>query len=403
MLRVSGSRCVQFKSRWNTLFQPHRASSKNLRYDTVSSNVTASQTKRSPLVSPTIRSFSSENNTSITYSTDALSTAEQQMNQFEEFAQESTQSNSIEIGPVLDTPDWSSDYTWYYPQDSMINLINYVQETSDMNYALSIVATTLAIRFVLSPIQVIAQRNSSRVAHMMPEMNALKEKIEKIDKKDQRLNLEYSKKMQSLFQKYDCNPLKSALPILQMPVFVSLFFGTRKMPDYFPEELSNGGMAWFTDLTAADPYMILPVASSLTFLAMTEMNKEQMLANNPKQAQVMITAMRVLSLVAIPIAMNFEAAVLCYFATNNTFSLVQTGVMKHPMVKKSLGIWDPPPPVPGSKQKDVFTMMKDGFKDRKEEDQQQKRLDKIKMHNAAIDANLLQKSKRQVKQRKKRR
>lgn len=341
---------------------------------------------------PTCRSFSQPS-----HSLDP--DAEEQMKLFEEFAQDSAHENINEVTTTSDhLLTWTT--TWYYPQDHFVDFINFMHDVSGMNYAYSIAATTIMVRIVLIPLFVSAQRNSSRVAHMMPEMTVLKERMEKIDKNDKKSNLEVQKQVQRLFKKYECNPMKSLITLLQMPVFVSLFFGLRKMPEYFSEDLSTGGIAWFTDLTAVDPYCILPASSAFTFLAMTEMNKKQMMASNPQQGKVMVAVMRGLSLVMIPITLNFESLILCYFVTNNTFSLLQTAVMKHPVVKKSLGIWDPPPPIPGSKSKNIVEMIQDTVKGAKSNDEKENHLEKIKIHNAAIDANLLQKSRRKIKKKK---
>lgn len=98
-----------------------------------------------------------------------------------------------------------------------------------------------------------------------------------------------------LYRHYKINPLSAfVLPFLQLPIFVSFFFGCRdvsvtvlqrrdlawgtaahnlnnvscvaeQMGQNFPD-LATGGAMWFTDLSAADPTYIFPVVTSLTFL-----------------------------------------------------------------------------------------------------------------------------------------
>lgn len=47
-----------------------------------------------------------------------------------------------------------------------------------------------------------------------------------------------------------------------------LFFALREMVTKV-ESLKEGGLWWFTDLTIADPYYLLPLGSTLTLYAVT--------------------------------------------------------------------------------------------------------------------------------------
>ncbi|KAL7875934.1 hypothetical protein AOLI_G00108970 [Acnodon oligacanthus] len=75
-----------------------------------------------------------------------------------------------------------------------------------------------------------------------------------------------------MFQKkHDVNPLRGFLvPLVQAPIFISFFIALRKMA-YLPvPSLQTGGLWWFTDLTAADPFYVLPLAVTGTMFAILE-------------------------------------------------------------------------------------------------------------------------------------
>ena len=273
--------------------------------------------------------------------------------------------------------------SWYWPPDMAIDWLNYMAETTGMPYAMCIAGTTLAIRVAVFPLFVTAQRNQSRMAHMKPELDAVKAQIDRLGPKaTPEEQMKYGMKMKQLFQKYDCNPLKSlAVPFIQAPVFMSMFFGLRKMPDYFPNELANGGMYWFSDLTAADPYHIMPIASAAMFIGMMEIGKEQMLAGNPQQGPIMLNAFRGLGLIMVPITWNFTSAIFCYWCTNNLVSFGQAVLFKNPAMRKTLGIWDPPLPVPGMQEKPLMDQIKAQF----EKSPEEKEAEKIRLHNEAVD------------------
>lgn len=59
---------------------------------------------------------------------------------------------------------------------------------------------------------------------------------------------------------------------LQAPIFVSFFIALRKMADLPVPSLQTGGLWWFTDLTASDPFYILPIAVTGTMFAILEVN-----------------------------------------------------------------------------------------------------------------------------------
>ena len=56
----------------------------------------------------------------------------------------------------------------------------------------------------------------------------------------------------------------------QTPVFISFFIALRKMSYHPVPSMQTGGLFWFTDLTAADPYFILPLAVTGTMFFILE-------------------------------------------------------------------------------------------------------------------------------------
>jgi len=242
------------------------------------------------------------------------------------------------------------DPNWYNLADQAINVINFFHTQTDLNYALSIFGVTCIARVFLFPVFVKGQRTQSRMAHLQPELSVIKARIDNMGPNvDRETQVKYGMQMKALFKKYDCNPINAMLvPFVQAPFFMSMFFGLRKMPDYFPEELSVGGIWWFKDLTMTDPYYILPSLSALSFLIMIEKGKEQMMATNPAQGEMMVNIFRGMSVVMFPVACGFSTAVLCYWVTNNTITLMQSMAFHNATVRKKLGIWDPPKPVPGA-------------------------------------------------------
>jgi len=277
--------------------------------------------------------------------------------------------------------------TWW-PSDQALIMLNWINETAGVScYSYSIVGTTLAARFLLFPLFVRGQRNSSRMAHCQPEFKKLMEQMDKGKggKVDQAAQLRYTQQVKALFKKYDCSVTGSLIaPLASAPLFMSFFFGLKTAPEIFPELLATGGMLWFPDLTAPDPYLIMPVLSATTFLLMTEVGKEQMMASDPVKGKTMVNVFRALAVAMVPMTMNFNAAVFVYWTTNNSFSLLQSILLKQPIVKNAFGIWDPPKPIPGQEPKNIFDEVKN-LMNKKEKETNALAAERIKAHNEIVE------------------
>jgi YidC/Oxa1 family membrane protein insertase len=275
-----------------------------------------------------------------------------------------------------------------WPSDQILVLLNYIDThlLTSYPYAITIGATTLAFRVLLLPLFAKGQRNASRMAHIQPELKQLKDQMDSMGSKiDPATQQRYMQQTRALFKKYDCNPLLGlAAPLASAPFFISMFLGLRKAPDYFPDVMENGGLFWFMDLTQPDPYIALPILSAITFLGMTEVGKEQMMTSDPARGRVMINVFRAMAVAMVPFTMNFNAGVFVYWTVNNTWSFGQALLFKNKSVKKALGIWDPPKPVPGQDQGgSIFDEVQNLMK-KKEEEVNALAKERIKAHNEMI-------------------
>jgi YidC/Oxa1 family membrane protein insertase len=240
------------------------------------------------------------------------------------------------------------DPTWYNVADNAIIAINTVQQVTGLPYGLSIIVTTAILRITLFPLMVHAQRAASRMAHVQPELQALKDRYERISSPTRNDQMQFSTNMQALFKRYKVNPFQTIVaPVVQIPLFIGMFFGLKKVSTYFPDELKAGGMLWFTDLSVPDPLYILPVMSSATFLLLVELGKEQMLRAGGSSV-AMLNAFRFMCIVSLPLVVNFEASMLLYWVANNLLTCCQTLALQTPALRKQFGILESPKPLPGS-------------------------------------------------------
>lgn len=189
----------------------------------------------------------------------------------------------------------------------------------------TIAVTTVVIRILLTPLVVSAQKNSTVFVNSMGEIQAIQEKLnEARQTKNVLAFAEHSQEMTKLMQDKGYNPIKNLLvPLAQMPIFLSFYFGLRGMANAPVESFHTGGIAWFTDLTIADPYYILPVITCGTLW----LTLRQATANAPMSLDtsrnLSIKALKVLPIFMFPFIISFPSALVMYWASSNICSLIQ--------------------------------------------------------------------------------
>jgi YidC/Oxa1 family membrane protein insertase len=230
-----------------------------------------------------------------------------------------------------------------WPSDYMIDTILFIAKNTDLGLAGSVISFTVAFRLLVFPLFLKTQRNSSRMAHMKPEMDLLKQRLEKDTNRDIENTKRYEKQAKALFTKYDCHPLMSlALPLAQMPVFMSMFFALQRLPELYPQTLSMEGILWFPNLAIPDPYYILPLLTAGSFALTIEISKDTMKAADPALARTMVVGMRVLAALMVPFTATFPTVMFVYWLPNNIISLLSSLLLQQPSIRKKVGIWDPP-------------------------------------------------------------
>mmetsp|Transcript_10333 Transcript_10333/g.15939 ORF Transcript_10333/g.15939 Transcript_10333/m.15939 type:complete len:419 (+) Transcript_10333:68-1324(+) len=228
----------------------------------------------------------------------------------------------------------------YYPSDLMIRYVDLLHVSLDLPYWTAIIAGTVMLRTMLLPITIKTIKNGARMAIMRPELEKLTEKIKKNTDKTMAKQMHYRKEMQALFKKHQCSPMASlGTALTQLPIFMSAFFGLRKMGEYV--DISQGGAYWFTDLAVADATYILPAACSASFLAMVELGADGM--NQGPNAATMKTVMRVMGVAMLPLTVNIPQSVLLYWCTSNAYAMAQALALRAPGAKAALGIPEVPP------------------------------------------------------------
>lgn len=170
----------------------------------------------------------------------------------------------------------------------------------------AIVTATVVARTMLLPLVINSMQNAARLSNIKPEMDALTTKMNAAVKAgDGATAAVYSGELQQLFLRHNCSPLRGfMIPLVQAPIFISFFFGIRKMAELPVVSMKTGGLFWFTDLTVPDPYYILPVLTAATFLTTIELGTDGV---SPQQKGQIKTIFRIMAFAMIPVTAAFPA------------------------------------------------------------------------------------------------
>ncbi|XP_073233175.1 mitochondrial inner membrane protein OXA1L-like [Porites lutea] len=226
----------------------------------------------------------------------------------------------------------------YSPTGLIQQTLELIHVSGNVSWCASIAILTVIIRLVCLPLIVKAQANTAKLNNIKPQIEEVQAQLRELaNSYDAAAKATASLRLKQLYQEHGCHPVKSILaPLVQIPLFVSFFLALRKMA-YLPvDSFKTGGYLWFQDLTAFDPYFVLPVICSFSMLASIELGTE-MGVHNPAM-KTMKTIMRILAVAMIPLTAQFPTAIFSYWVTSNLFTIGQVALLKHPAARKAMGI-----------------------------------------------------------------
>jgi YidC/Oxa1 family membrane protein insertase len=174
------------------------------------------------------------------------------------------------------------------------------------NWGWSIILVTVLIKLLFFPLSAASYKSMAKMRVLGPRMQRLKELYGNDKAKMQQ-------EMMEMYRKEKINPLGGCLPIVvQIPVFISLYWvllGSVEMRQ-------APWLGWIQDLSAKDPYFILPVIMGVSMLVQTKLNPTP---PDPIQAKVMM---------AMPVIFTFmflwfPSGLVLYWVVNNVLSIAQ--------------------------------------------------------------------------------
>ena len=201
----------------------------------------------------------------------------------------------------------SIDMGWFwFLAQPMVLVMDWINGYLN-SWGLTIIVFTILIKLLFWPVTAKSFRSMAAMRKITPELNEVKE-IYKDDRQKQ------ANETMKLMKKHGANPLGGCLPLLiQMPFFIGFFFALREMV-----ELRHSELGIWADLSAPDPYFVLPALFCVVMILTQRLNP-QPAGMDPTQAQVMKYMPVMFSILFI----FFPAALCLYTVVNSAVQLAQ--------------------------------------------------------------------------------
>ncbi|KAH3901853.1 related to Mitochondrial inner membrane protein OXA1 [Saccharomycodes ludwigii] len=222
---------------------------------------------------------------------------------------------------------------WYWPPDLLQHLMEYVHVYLGLPWWGTIVVTAITVRVLLFPLYVKSSDTTAKNSQIKPQLDKINKEL--FNSSDMIESQKIALKRKKLLQENGIKMRWLAAPMIQVPVAIGFFSGLRQMCNYPVDGFTNQGLAWFTDLSAADPYLGLQVITASVFIGFTRLGGETGAQQFSPQLKKVFT---ILPLLSIPATMNLGAGVVLYFAVNGFFSVLQSLVLRNEWCRKKLGI-----------------------------------------------------------------
>ncbi|MEW6704872.1 MAG: membrane protein insertase YidC [Pseudomonadota bacterium] len=184
------------------------------------------------------------------------------------------------------------------------------------NWGWAIVALVVVLKIAFYWLNASAYRSMAKMKAVNPRIQEMRERLK--DKPQQ-----MQQEMMRIYREEKINPLGGCLPIfIQMPFFIALYWVLLSSV----EMRHAPWIGWITDLSAKDPYYILPLLMTASTLLQTWLNPAPADPVQAKMMWIMPLAFSVMFFV-------FPSGLVLYWLTNNILSIAQQW-----LINRQLGV-----------------------------------------------------------------
>ena len=218
--------------------------------------------------------------------------------------------------------DLTVDYGWlWFISQPLFILLKWLHSILG-NWGVAIIAITVIVKSAMYPLTKAQYTSMAKMRALQPKMAALKEKFGDDRQKFGQATME-------MYRKEKVNPMGGCFPILlQMPIFLALFYVFLESTELRHAEF----IFWLTDLSAKDPYYVLPILFGASMFINQKL--QPMTVTDPMQ-QKMMTFMPVIFSVFF---LWFPSGLVLYWLVSNLISIAQMLIIYRGMEKQGIKV-----------------------------------------------------------------
>jgi len=193
---------------------------------------------------------------------------------------------------------WMISVAIFWVMQQIYNLIG--------NWGVAIILVTVLIKGLFWKLSDASYRSSAKMRSLAPKMAMLKERYGEDRRKLSQATME-------LYKSEKINPVGGCLPMLiQIPVFIGLYYVLAESVQLHQAPFT----LWITDLSAKDPYYVLPVLMGLSMFLQQKLNPAP---TDPAQAKMFM----LMPIVFTILFASFPSGLVLYWFINNVISVLQ--------------------------------------------------------------------------------
>ena len=225
-----------------------------------------------------------------------------------------------QMAAVANHLDLTIDYGWAWFIAKPLFLLLELIQSIVKNWGLAIIGVTLVVKAILYPLTKAQYTSMAKMRMLQPTLQEMRERFG-----DDRQRM--TQGMMELYKKEKVNPLGGCLPILlQMPIFIALYWTFMEAV-----ELRHAPFfGWIQDLSAQDPYYILPILMGGSMFLLQKMSPTAVA--DPMQQKV-VTFMPLIFMVFF---LWFPAGLVLYWLVSNLITIAQQQLIYRGLEKKGL-------------------------------------------------------------------
>ncbi|MFT7683952.1 MAG: YidC/Oxa1 family membrane protein insertase [Moritella dasanensis] len=225
-----------------------------------------------------------------------------------------------QMGELVEGLDLTVDYSWlWFIAQPLFKLLQFFHGLVG-NWGIAVIMITFTVRGAMYPLTKAQYTSMAKMRLLQPKLTALREKCGDDKQK-------MSQSMMALYKEEKVNPLGGCFPmIIQMPIFISLYWALMESV-----ELRHAPFAlWINDLSAQDPYYVLPLLMGVTMYMIQKMSPTQV--QDPMQQKVM----QFMPVMFTFFFLWFPAGLVLYWLMSNVVTIIQQTIIFRALEKQGL-------------------------------------------------------------------